>query len=82
MDYFDVPIPADFNPPQLTDELGVEGIYTYDDRLWIPDTITPAAAAKIIAAHVPIWPAPPTPAEKLEAAGLTVADLKSLLGLS
>lgn len=27
-------------------------------------------------------PAPPTPAEKLAAAGLTVADLKTLLGLS
>ena len=27
-------------------------------------------------------PTPPTPAEKLAAAGLTVADLKSLLGLT
>lgn len=41
---------------------------------WLEDGNTPAAA--------PPAPAPPTAAEKLAAAGLTVEDLRGLLGIT
>ena len=51
----------------------------YDDPL--PAGFVPPTQAQIDAAIVQI-DQPPTPAEKLAAAGLTVADLKILLGLA
>ena len=53
------------------------------------EALSPAGLAKIkkakkdkIDAAIAKLDQPPTPAEKLAAAGLTVADLKSLLGLT
>jgi hypothetical protein len=67
-------------------------IYRVDDATWIPadpaNTDYRAYLAWVDAGNTPDpapEPAPvtePTPAEKLAAAGLTVADLKALLGLS
>jgi hypothetical protein len=67
-------------------------IYRVDDATWIPadpaNTDYRAYLAWVEAGNTPDpapQPAPvaePTPAEKLAAAGLTVADLKALLGLS
>jgi len=44
--------------------------------------LTEAEIAEIQARPQTEPPTPPTPAEKLAAAGLTVAELKELLGLS
>jgi hypothetical protein len=44
--------------------------------------LTEAEIAEIQARPQPEPPTPPTPVEKLAAAGLTVAELKELLGLS
>ena len=43
--------------------------------------LTAAEIAEIQARPQPEPPVPPTPTEKLEAAGLTVAELKELFGL-
>ena len=43
--------------------------------------LTAAEIAEIQARPQPEPPAPPTPEQKLEAAGLTVAELRTLLGL-
>ena len=51
----------------------------YDDPL--PAGFTPPTQAQIDAAIAKL-DQPPTPAEKLAKSGLTVADLKSLLGLT
>lgn len=51
----------------------------YDDPL--PEGFVPPTQAEIDAAIAKL-DQPPTPAEKLARSGLTVADLKSLLGLT
>jgi hypothetical protein len=51
----------------------------YDDPL--PPGFVPPTQDQIDAAIAKL-DQPPTPAEKLAAAGLTIADLKALLGLS
>ena len=56
-----------------------QGLVRYDEPL--PAGFTPPTQAEIDAAIAKL-DQPPTPAEKLAAAGLTVADLKSLLGLT
>ena len=51
-------------------------VYRVDEREGV--TVDAAAVAAALKAHVPVMPAPPTPAEKLAAAGLSVEDLKAL----
>ena len=52
---------------------------------FLPEGATPAQIATAFPGHAagdPMAPKPKTPAEKLAAVGLTVAELKGLLGLT
>jgi hypothetical protein len=76
-------IPKNLNGEQLLSELKNAGIIlsevtVIDDLLWL-DTVDPKAN-EIVAKHKGI-DVIPTAQQKLESAGLTVDDLKSLLGL-
>ena len=79
MNKYTFPIPANLNGEQLRTELGAELVYINEDLLYIVGDLTEAKAKAGIAAHIPAPIIPPTPLEKLNAAGLTLAELKALL---
>jgi hypothetical protein len=56
-------------------------LFTEDDDLFIEGECTKAEAEAALAAHNPPAPIEPTVADKLAAAGLTVDELKTALGL-
>ena len=75
------PIPAQLNGEQLCKELNAELVYINGDLLYIVGDLTKEQAAAGIAAHKPIPIPEPTIADKLASVGLSVADLKTALGL-
>jgi hypothetical protein len=74
-------IPTQLNGEQLCKELNAEMVYINGDLLYIVGDLTQAQAAAGIAAHKPIPIPEPTIADKLASVGLSVADLKTALGL-
>ena len=62
------------------EETGWE-LYTNGDDLYISGDCTKSDAEAALAAHNPPAPTEPTVAEKLASVGLSVDDLKSVLGL-
>jgi hypothetical protein len=66
---------------QLKEELGCDSIYICDDKLFITGDLTLEEATAGLAAHKPLPMPEPTVADKLAKVGLSVADLKTALGL-
>lgn len=62
------------------EETGFE-LYTIGEDLFISGDCTKAQAEAALAAHNPPAPTEPTVADKLSAAGLSVDELKAVLGL-
>jgi len=81
MNFYEFDIPKELNGAQLKAELSCTEVYIRDDKLVIGGSLTQAQAAAGIKAHKPIAPKEPTLDEKLASVGLSVADLKSALGL-
>jgi hypothetical protein len=81
MNFYEYAIPAELNGSQLQAELGCEQVYIRGDKLVIGGDLTEAEAAAGLAAHIPTPPTEPTVTEKLARVGLSVDDLKTVLGL-
>lgn len=52
-----------------------------DGSIWVGTDAPLDDVLAVVQAHNPPQPVPPTPLEKLESVGLTVEDLRTLLGL-
>ena len=81
MNFYEYPIPAKLNGSQLQAELGCDEVYIRGDKLVIGGDLTEAEAAAGLAAHTPAAIIEPTIEQKLASVGLSVADLKTALGL-
>jgi hypothetical protein len=81
MTLYTLPIPAQLNGDQLQSEIGATNLYVLEDKLVIESDKTEAQIKGIIAAHVPAPKAEQTVADKLASVGLSIDDLKSVLGL-
>jgi len=81
MNTYKLPIPAQLNGDQLQAEIGALSVRVNGNDLIIDSDKTEAEVLSLVAAHIPAPFVEPTVADKLAAAGLTLDELKTALGL-
>jgi hypothetical protein len=81
MNFHEFPRPAEIDGLQLKDELKCVDVYFREDILVISGDLSYEQAAAGLKAHKPQLKTEPTLDEKLASVGLSVADLKTALGL-
>ena len=82
METFTYEIPNKLNGFILESEIGDAKVYIVDDKLKIVSSKNKELVDQILANHNPPAPTEPTIKDKLAMVGLTVADLKTALGLA